>query len=76
VALRPRASATGWGRALEAGIQFAASIGVGMAIGYYADRWLGTGPWLLFLFLAFGFAAGLRNLLRLAPGPGGSSDGK
>lgn len=76
MALRPRASPTAWGRAFEAGIQFAASIGVGMAIGYYADRWLGTEPWLLFLFLAFGFAAGLRNLLRLTPPSSGSSDGK
>ncbi len=76
MALRPRPTATGWGRALGAGIEFAAAIGVGMAIGYYADRWLGTGPWLLFLFLAFGFAAGLRNLLRLAPPGGGSNEPK
>lgn len=76
MALRPRASATGWGRALEAGVQFSAAVGVGMVIGYYADRWLGTAPWLMFLFLAFGFAAGLRNLLRLTPPPRGPSDEK
>ena len=74
MALRPRATAAGWGRGLEAGIQFAAATGIGVVIGYYADEWLGTGPWLLFLFLGFGFAAGLRNLLRLKPPPPGPRD--
>jgi ATP synthase protein I len=65
VALRPRPPATSLGRALGAGIEFAAAIGIGMAIGYWADSWLGTEPWLMLVFLGFGFAAGIRNLLRL-----------
>ena len=28
------------------------------------DRWLGTSPWLLFVGLALGFAAGVSNLVR------------
>jgi ATP synthase protein I len=78
VALRPRAPATALGRAMGAGIEFAAAIGVGMAIGYWLDRWLGSEPWLMLVFLAAGFAAGIRNLLRLqAPrgGPGAPGSG-
>ncbi len=77
MALVPRASVGGWGRALEAGVTFAASVGIGVVIGYYADRWLGSEPWLLFACLGLGFAAGLRNLLRVQPPPpGGSGDSK
>jgi len=50
---------------MGAGIEFAAAIGIGMAIGYWLDRWLGSDPWLMLVFLALGFAAGIRNLLRL-----------
>jgi len=28
------------------------------------DRWLGTSPWFLLVFLALGFAAGMMNMLR------------
>ena len=28
---------------------------VGGAIGYFLDKWLGTSPWLLFIFLIFKF---------------------
>jgi len=38
---------------------------VGLAIGYFLDRALGTKPWLTFLFLAFGVAAGFINLFRV-----------
>ena len=37
---------------------------VGLAAGYYLDRWLGTAPWLLLVGLGFGIAAGFVNLLR------------
>lgn len=66
MALRPRPTASSWGRAFEASLQFAAAAVLGVAIGYYLDRWLGTGPILLFLFSALGFVAGIRNLLRLS----------
>jgi ATP synthase protein I len=34
-------------------------------MGYYLDRWLGTGPWLTLLFLGFGIVAGFRNIFIL-----------
>ncbi len=34
---------------------------VGGAMGYYLDRWLDTKPWMLFIFLGFGIAAGIKN---------------
>ena len=37
---------------------------IGLAAGYYADRWLGTKPWLLLLGLGLGIAAGFVNLFR------------
>jgi ATP synthase protein I len=77
LALRPKSPVSGWGRGFEAGLEFALCVVVGAALGYYLDRWLGTEPWLLLVFMAFGFAAGLRVLLRvLAPRDGSTgSDG-
>ena len=43
---------------------FVAAIIVGGLIGYFADYWLGTKPWLLMLFLVLGFVAGVRNTMR------------
>ena len=37
---------------------------IGLAGGYYLDRWLGTSPWLLLLGLVLGIAAGFVNLFR------------
>jgi ATP synthase protein I len=37
-----------------------------MGIGYYLDRWLGTGPWLMIVWIGLGFAAGVRSLYRAA----------
>jgi ATP synthase protein I len=48
------------------GISFVLAIVMGFACGYYLDRWLGTGPWLLLLFTIFGLAAGILNVYRTA----------
>jgi ATP synthase protein I len=37
---------------------------IGLAGGYYADRLLGTSPWLLLVGLVLGIAAGFVNLFR------------
>jgi ATP synthase protein I len=36
----------------------------GLALGYFADRWLGTQPWLLLVGLGFGIAAAAVNFAR------------
>ena len=48
------------------GISCVLAIVMGFAGGYYLDRWLGTGPWLLLLFTLFGLAAGILNVYRTA----------
>ena len=37
---------------------------LGLAGGYYLDRWLGTSPWLTLIGLVLGIAAGFVNLVR------------
>ena len=47
------------------GVSLVASTLIGLFMGYYLDRWLGTSPWLTLLFLGFGIAAGFRNIFIL-----------
>lgn len=35
---------------------------IGLVAGYYADRWLGTSPWLLLLGLVLGIVASFVSL--------------
>lgn len=46
------------------GLELGLSVIIGLLIGYYLDKQLGSGPWLMLLFLGFGFAAGFRGVLR------------
>jgi ATP synthase protein I len=46
------------------GISMGISIVIGLAMGYYIDRYLGTKPWFMLLFLIFGIIAGFRNLYK------------
>ena len=41
-----------------------ACVAVGLASGYFADRWLGTKPWLLLAGLTFGIVAAAVNFYR------------
>lgn len=41
-----------------------ACVAVGLALGYFADRWLGTAPWLTLVGLGFGIAAAAVNFVR------------
>lgn len=45
------------------GMALVAGMLVGGAIGYFLDKWLGTSPWLLFIFLIFGVIAGIKNAI-------------
>jgi len=40
------------------------SIAVGLFMGYFLDRWLGTAPWLLLVFTVLGIVSGLLSLFR------------
>jgi ATP synthase protein I len=46
------------------GLVLPSSIVIGLAIGYYMDKWLGTNPWLLLVFTLLGVASGLFSLIR------------
>ena len=59
--------------AMELPFTLVGAVVVGGSLGYFLDRWLHTAPWLLVLFGAFGFAAGVREVVRRLPTPG---DGK
>jgi len=44
------------------GLQLVVSTFIGLAMGYFLDKWLGTSPWLLVLFLLLGIVAGFRDV--------------
>jgi len=46
------------------GTMLFACVAVGLAAGYFADRWLGTSPWLLLIGLGFGIGAAAVNFIR------------
>ena len=54
------------GLATRAITELVVGIAVAMGIGWALDRWLGTKPWLMLVFLPFGFAAGVVNVMRLS----------
>ena len=35
---------------------------IGLAMGFYLDKWLGTDPWLTLGFLLIGIISGFRNI--------------
>jgi len=47
------------------GITMVASTFIGLAMGYYLDKWLETDPWLTLIFLMFGIVSGFRNIFIL-----------
>ena len=48
------------------GTHMVASTFVGLAIGYYLDKWLDTKPIMLLIFLFVGIAAGFKNVYEQA----------
>lgn len=44
------------------GISVVAATLIGLAMGYYLDRYFGTNPWMTLIFLGFGIVAGFRNV--------------
>ena len=58
----------GLGAAMRIGVELVAALGVGAAIGWGLDRWLGTAPWLMVVFFVLGAAAGVMNVYRYMGG--------
>ena len=48
----------------QVGMTFVVATALGLGAGYWADRWLGSSPWLTLLGLGFGIAAGFVNFFR------------
>ena len=59
------ADTTGMARGLRIGSEFVAAILVGTGIGYLIDLGLGTSPWGMLILFMVGFAAGIRNVIRV-----------
>jgi len=64
----PSSAGRGEGLALAMRIstEFVAGLAVGAALGYGADRLLGTSPWGFILFFLLGFVASVLNAFRAA----------
>jgi len=54
------------GMAWRLSTELVVAVLVGAGLGYGLDKLFGTAPWLLVIGLGFGFAAGIKNTLRVA----------
>jgi ATP synthase protein I len=61
-----RARGEALGYALRLGVELVAGVAVGGFIGWALDRWLGSAPFLMVVFLVLGAAAGMTNVFRAA----------
>ena len=57
------------GIGLRVGVELVAALAVSLAIGFGLDRWLGTTPLFLVVFILLGGAAGVLNVWRLMMPP-------
>jgi ATP synthase protein I len=62
----PQGQGAALGQALRLGIELVAGVAVGGFIGWWLDRFLGTAPLLMVVFLGLGAAAGIMNVVRTA----------
>lgn len=54
------------GQAFKIAIELVVGVLFGGLVGWALDRYFGSRPWLLVLFLVLGFAAGMMNVVRTA----------
>ena len=65
--MAPAGDQSAWnalGELSAVGLTLVVATVLGLAGGYYLDRWLGTSPWLTLIGLLLGIAAGFVNLFR------------
>jgi ATP synthase protein I len=64
----PRSSAdmSAFARGMRLSAELVGGVVIGFILGWLLDRWLGTTPWGLIVFLLLGFAAGVVNVMRSA----------
>jgi ATP synthase protein I len=65
-ASRSGADMSGFARGMRLSAELVGGVVIGFILGWLADRWLGTSPWGLIVFLLLGFAAGVLNVMRSA----------
>jgi ATP synthase protein I len=58
------------GLGFRIGLELMVAVVVGVAIGWAIDRWFGTKPWGLLVFLFLGIGAGMSNVYRVVRGLG------
>jgi ATP synthase protein I len=63
---RQTADASAFARGFRLSSELVGAVLVGAGAGWLIDRWLGTTPWGLIVFLLLGFAAGVLNVMRAA----------
>ena len=62
----PRTDPSALARGFRLSTELVAGVLVGAFIGWALDKWLGTSPWGMMVFLLLGFAAGVINVIRAA----------
>jgi ATP synthase protein I len=50
--------------ASSVGLEMGISVALGVLAGYFLDKWLGTQPWMMLLWMLFGLVAGFRGVFR------------
>ena len=72
----PRSDPSALARGFRLSTELVAGVLVGAFIGWALDKWLGSSPWGMMVFLLLGFAAGVVNVMRAAGVSSGPGQGK
>jgi len=59
-----QAGSSAGAQALRYGAEFGMCVVVGVLLGYGIDHFFGTRPWGVLIMMVFGFAAGIRSVIR------------
>ena len=54
------------GQGFKIAVELVAGVGFGAVVGWALDRYFGSAPWFMIVFLLLGFAAGMMNVIRTA----------